>query len=71
MWSGSFAYITVVDPDLLAEFATNVGEACLSVEARARESAAAKHLNYLSIFLAFLLEAAIQAGQSTIPGIRR
>lgn len=43
-----------------------MGKACLSVEAGARETAAAKHLDYLGIFLAFLLEAVIlKTGQST------
>ncbi len=64
------AYIAVVDPDLLAEFATDVGEARLSVEAGAREAAAAQHLDYLGIFLAFLLEAMIRCGQSNIQPIR-
>jgi hypothetical protein len=62
----SFAYIAVVDPNLFAEFATDVGEACLSVETGAREPAATKHFDYLGIFLTFLLEAAIRTGQSTI-----
>jgi len=34
-----------------------VGEARLSVEAGAGESAAAEHLDYLGIFLTFFLEA--------------
>jgi hypothetical protein len=52
-----FAYVTVVDPDLLAQFSSDVGEARLPVEAGAGESAAAEHLDYLGIFLTFFLEA--------------
>jgi hypothetical protein len=52
-----FAHIAVVDPDLLSQFTTDVGEARLSVETRAGKPTAAEHLDYLGIFLAFLLEA--------------
>jgi len=48
--------ITLVDPDLLAELATNVGETALAVEAHGLETTVAKHLHNLSILLAFFLE---------------
>ena len=41
--------VTLVDPDLLAELATNVSKTLLAVKALRFETAISKHLEYLSV----------------------
>lgn len=48
--------ITLVDPDLLAELATNVGQTLLAIEAKSLKATVTQHLHNLSILLALLLE---------------
>ena len=48
--------VALVDPDLLAELATDVGEATLTVEAERLETPVPKHLDNLSVLLSLLLE---------------
>ena len=48
--------ITLVDPDLLAELATNVSETLLAIEAESLETTVAQHLHDLCVLLAFFLE---------------
>ena len=48
--------ITLVDPDLLAELATNMGQTLLAIEAKCLQTTVAQHLHYLCVLLALLLE---------------
>lgn len=48
--------VTLVDPDLLPELATNVCQTLLTVEAKSLQTAVTQHLHDLRILLAFLLE---------------
>lgn len=48
--------ITLIDPDLLAELATNVSETLLAIEAKSLKTTVTQHLHNLSILLALLLE---------------
>jgi hypothetical protein len=53
--------ITLVDPDLLSHLSTNVGETLAAVKAQSLETTVSKHLNYLSVLLAILLEGELSA----------
>lgn len=48
--------VTLVDPDLLAKLATNVGQTLLAIEAESLQTAVTEHLHDLSVLLALLLE---------------
>lgn len=48
--------VTLVDPDLLPQLATDVGKSLLAVEAESLQTAVAEHLHDLRILLALLLE---------------
>lgn len=48
--------ITLVDPDLLAKLATNVGQALLAIEAESLQTTVAEHLDDLRVLLTVLLE---------------
>ena len=53
---GEQDYVALINPDFLAELATNVGEAFLAVEAERFEAAVAEHLEDLGVFLTFLFK---------------
>lgn len=48
--------VTLVDPDLLAQFATNVGQSSDAVHTLRLETPVPEHLHYLGVFLPVLLE---------------
>ena len=48
--------VALVDPDLLAELAADVGETLFAIEAEGLETSVTQHLDDLGVFLAFLFE---------------
>lgn len=48
--------VALVDPDLLPQLSTDMGEAARAVEALRFQTAVAQHLDDLGVFLPFLLE---------------